>query len=230
MVANLGRIEWKDHNITNLEHIGFHEGLHKLSFSVGFSDQVRLAHRDFAPRWGYSVSAGYTFNPSDRYFSNLVSTYAQAYLPGFVRHHSVKVAASYQTSIGGYKFPSGYAPLSYRSTRLIPRGFSSGDILSNNYLAASLDYQLPVWYPEGGIGAVLYFKRIRLNIGGDYARFRDLAGGRMALRRIWSVGGDIVFDVNVFRQPASATSTVKLSFYRPSSGGLWFTAAMGLPF
>ena len=36
MVANLGRIEWKDHNITNLEHIGFHEGLHKLSFSVGF--------------------------------------------------------------------------------------------------------------------------------------------------------------------------------------------------
>ena len=87
-----------------------------------------------------------------------------------------------------------------------------------------------MWYPEGGIGAVLYFKRIRLNIGGDYARFRDLAGGRMALRRIWSVGGDIVFDVNVFRQPASATSTVKLSFYRPSSGGLWFTAAMGLPF
>lgn len=52
----------------------------------------------------------------------------------------------------------------------------------------------------------------------------------MVPRRIWSVGGDIVFDVNVFRQPASATSTVKLSFYRPSSGGLWFTAAMGLPF
>lgn len=230
MVANLGRIEWKDHNITNLEHIGFHEGLHKLAFSVGFSDQVRLAHRDFAPRWGYSVSAGYTFNPSDRYFSDLISTYGHLYLPGFVRHHSVRAAASYQTSIGGYKFPSGYAPLSYRSTRLIPRGFTSGDILSNNYLAASLDYQLPVWYPEGGIPSVLYFKRIRLNLGGDYAQFRDLAGGRMTLRRIWSVGGDIIFDVNVFRQPASATSTVKFSFYRPSNGGLWFTAAMGLPF
>ena len=230
MVANLGRIEWKDHNITNLEHIGFHEGLHKLSFSVGFSDQVRLAHRDFAPRWGYSLSAGYTFNPSDRYFSDLISTYGHLYMPGFVRHHSVKIAASYQTSIGGYKFPSGYAPLSYRSTRLIPRGFASGDILSNNYLAASLDYQLPVCYPEGGIGAVLYFKLIRLNFGGDYAQFRDLAGGRMARRRIWSAGGDLIFDVNVFRQPASATSTVKFSFYRPSNGGLWFTAAMGLPF
>lgn len=230
MVANLGRIEWKDHNITNLEHIGFHEGLHKLAFSVGFSDQVRLAHRDFAPRWGYSLSAGYTFNPSDRYFSDLISTYGHLYLPGFVRHHSVRIAASYQTSVGGYKFPSGYAPLSYRSTRLIPRGFTSGDILSNNYLAASLDYQLPVWYPEGGIPSVLYFKRIRLNLGGDYAQFRDVSGSRMATRRIWSAGGDIIFDVNVFRQPASATSTVKFSFYRPSNGGLWFTAAMGLPF
>lgn len=230
MVANLGRIEWKDHNITNLEHIGFHEGLHKLAFSVGFSDQVRLAHRDFAPRWGYTFSAGYTFNPSDRYFSDLISAYGRFYLPGFVRHHSLMVAASYQTSIGGYKFPSGYAPLSYRSTRLIPRGFTSADILSNNYLAASLDYQLPVWYPEGGISSVLYFKRIRLNVGGDYAQFRDLGGSRMVRRRIWSVGGDLVFDVNLFRQPASATSTVKLSFYRPSNGGVWFTAAMGLPF
>ena len=236
MVANMGRIEWKDHNITNLEHVGFHEGLHKLAFSVGFSDQVRMAHRDFAPHWGYSLSAGYTFNPSDDNFSDLISTYARFYLPGFAQHHSLQVAASYQTSVGGYKFPSGYAPLSYRSARLIPRGFDSADILSNNYLAARLDYQLPVWYPEGGIGSLLYFKRIRLNVGGDYAQFRDYmpgqqaSDGRMLRRRIWSAGGDLVFDVNIFRQPASATSTFKLSFYRPSKGGVWWTAGVGLPF
>ena len=83
---------------------------------------------------------------------------------------------------------------------------------------------------------MLYFKRIRLNVGGDYAQFRDYmpgqhaSDGRMLRRRIWSVGGDLVFDVNLFRQPASATSSVKLSFYRPSNGGVWFTAAVGLPF
>ncbi len=236
MVANLGRIEWKDHNITNLEHIGFHEGLHKLSFGAAFSDRVQLAHRDFAPRWGYTLSAGYTFNPSDRYFSDLISAYAQCYLPGFAPHHSIRLAANYQTSIGGYKFPSGYAPLSYRSTRLIPRGYTSADILANNYMAAALDYQLPVWYPEGGIGSLIYFKRIRLNVGGDYAEFRDyrpgrsLSDGRMIRRRIWSAGGDLIFDVNLFRQPDSATSSVKLSFYHPSNGGLWFTASVGLPF
>ena len=115
------------------------------------------------------------------------------------------VAATYQTSIGGYKFPSGYAPLSYKSTRLVPRGFTSADIVSNNYTAFQANYQLPVWYPEGGIGSVIYIKRIRLNAGGDY-------------------------DFNAFRQPASATSTFKLSCYHPSSGGVYVAASVGLPF
>ena len=230
MVANLGKIEWKAGSIFNIQRIGFRKGLHKLSFGLGYSDQVRMAHRDFAPRWGYMLSTAYTFNPANTHFSDLISFYGQAYLPGFAAHNSLKVAATYQTSIGGYKFPSGYAPLSYRSTRLIPRGYTSSDIISNNYTAFSADYQLPVWYPEGGIGSVLYFKRIRLNVGGDYAQFRDVGRGGMTWRRIWSVGGDIVFDINAFRQPASATSTFKLSVYHPANGGVWWAAAVGLPF
>ena len=231
MVANLEKIEWGvNGGISNIQRIGFREGLHKLSFGVGFSDQVRMSHRDIAPRWGYTLSTNYTFNPANSHFSDLISFYGQAYLPGFVLHNSLKVAATYQTSLGGYKFPSGYAPLSYRSTRLIPRGFTSADIVSNNYTAASADYQLPVWCPEGGIGSVIYIKRIRLNAGGDYAQFRDVGRGGMAWRRIWSAGGDIVVDFNAFRQPASATSTFKLSCYHPSSGGVWVAASVGLPF
>lgn len=230
MVANMGKIEWDEGKISNIEHVGFREGLHKLSFGVGFSDQVRLAHRDFAPRWGYTVSTSYTFNPANANFSDLVSLFGQLYLPGFAPHNSLRLAATYQTSIGGYKFPSGYAPLSYRSTRLIPHGYTSADIVSNNYTGLSADYQFPVWYPEGGIGSVLYIKRVRLNVGGDYAQFRDVGRHGMMWRRIWSVGGDVVFDINAFRQPASATSTVKLSLYHPGSGGVWFSAAVGLPF
>ncbi len=231
MVANLDKIEWGvNGGISNIQRIGFREGLHKLSFGVGFSDQVRMSHRDIAPRWGYTLSTNYTFNPANSHFSDLISFYGQAYLPGFVLHNSLKVAATYQTSLGGYKFPSGYAPLSYRSTRLIPRGFTSAVIVSYNYSAASVDFQLPVWCPEGGSGSVIYIKRIRLNAGGDYAQFRDIGRGGMAWRRIWSAGGDIVVDFNAFRQPASATSTFKLSCYHPSSGGVWVAASVGLPF
>ena len=232
MVADLNKIEWENGSIHNIQRIGFNEGLHKLSFGAGFSDQVRLAHRDFAPRWGYALNASYTFDPANADFSNLVSFYGQSYLPGFAPHHSVLLAATYQTSVGGYKFPAGYAPLSYKSTRLIPHGFTSSEIVSNDYTALSLDYQLPVWYPEGGIGSVLYFKRIRLNLGADYGQFDafDYRKGRTETRRIHSFGGDLYVDFNVFRQPASATSTLRLSFYAPSKGGLWWSASLGLPF
>lgn len=230
MVADMDKIVWSGGHISNIQRIGFREGVHKLAFGAGFSDQVRLAHRDFAPRWGYAVAATYTFNPSNRDFSDLVSLYGQSYLPGPVLHHSLRLAVNYQTSLGGYKFPSGYTPLSYRSTRLVPQGFTSADILSDHYLAFRADYQLPVWYPEGGIGSVLYFKRIRLNIGGTYAQFRDLGMSGMERHRIWAAGGDLVVDLNVFRQPASATSTVKLSVYRPSNGGVWTALSVGLPF
>ena len=231
MVADLGKIEWGSNGgITNIQHVGFRKGLQRIAFGVGFTDQVRMAHRDFAPRWGYTLSASYTFNPSNRYFSDLILFYGQTYLPGVAAHHSLSVAATYQTSVGGYKFPGGYSPLSYKSTRLIPRGFSSADIVSDNYSAGEINYQLPVWYPEGGIGSVIYFKRIRLNVGGDVARFRRPASGALTWRQIWSAGGDVVFDFNLFRQPASATSTFTLSCYHPSSGGVWVGASLGLPF
>ena len=231
MVADLGKIKWGDNgNITNIQHIGFRRGLHKVSFGVGYSDQVRMAHRDIAPRWGYTLTAGYTFNPTNRYFSDLISFYGQAYLPGVAPHHSLSVAATYQTSLGGYKNPRGNVMLSYKSSRLIPRGFSSADILSDNYTAVEGNYQLPLCYPEGGIGSVIYFKRIRLNVGGDYARFRIPGSKGMARSGIWSAGGDVVFDFNLFRQPASATSTFTLSCYHPSTGGVWIEGSLGLPF
>ena len=241
MVADLGRIRYDDatHSITNLEYIGYTHGLHKVVFSAGFSDYVRLAARDFLPRLGYSASVSYSFNPANSDFSDLIAGYAKVYLPGFAAHHSLSAAVSYQTSIGGFRTPEGQRLLTYNSSYLIPKGFSSSDIRSNRYLALAADYQLPVWYPEGGIPSVIYFKRIRLNLGFGYAQFRELyavqSEGRANIlsrrKRLWSYGGDLTFDINVFRQPASGTSTVRLSCYKPSGEkGVWISAGVGLPF
>ena len=85
-------------------------------------------------------------------------------------------------------------------------------------------------FPGGGRASVLYFRRVGLSVGAASARSRAFARQGMDWRRIWSAGGDLLFDINLFRQPAAATTTVALSFYRPSSGGMWFTASLGLPF
>ncbi len=227
MVARVERLHYGlKGEVTNLDAIGYKEGLHKLAFTLGFSDQVRMAHQDFLPRWGYALQADYAFDPTNSSFSDLISLYAQAYLPGIVRPHSLKVALGYQTSIGGYETPWGSRMLTYRSSRLIPHGYSSSNILSDHYSALSVAYQLPIWYPEGGIGTIIYFKRIRLNVGGDWAQFRYGDDWR----RLYAYGADLLFDINLFRQPASATSTLTLSLYQTKDEGLWFGFGLGLPF
>lgn len=229
MVADVRSLRYDPNTglAANLADIGYNKGVNKFTLGVGFYDVVRLAHRDFLPRKGYLLQADWSTDPLNRDFSDLVAFYGKLYAPGVAAHHVVTVAAAWQTSFGGYLMPGGSRFLSYKSTRLLPRGCTSADIRSDRYLAGSVDYQLPLCYPDGGVSGVLYVKRIRLNVGGDYAQFRTAAGGT---RRLWSCGGDVTFDVNVLRLPAAATSSVTLSFYKPNVRGWWFTAGVGLPF
>jgi hypothetical protein len=99
-----------------------------------------------------------------------------------------------------------------------------------------------VCYPDGGWGGVIYFKRIRLNIGGDYASFRkpefDNLGTIVEPRRkLWAYGGDIIVDFNLFSMPHSATMTATLSLYGkganiplPKKSKFYVNFGLGLPF
>lgn len=231
LVANVGELRYNDRGeMENLASIGYRQGLHKLSFGIAFSDLVRRAYRDVGTPWGYLVQADYSLNPTNRDFSDLFSCYARLYTPGFFARNSLSIGAAYQTSIGGYRFPSGMRYLGYKSTRLLPKGFTSADIESNNYLAAAVDYQFPLCYPEGGIPGVLYIKRIRVNVGLGYAQFQELGGGGRQWQRLYSYGGDLYLDLNLLREPEADTWSLKLSFYQPSRGSFWFGAGLELPF
>ena len=235
LVANTGKLSFDDGGISNVATIGYSKGIHLTSFSLGFQDFVRQAHRDFAPPWGVVATATYASNPASGAFSDLLALYGKIYTPGFARHNSLTLAMAYQTTFGGFESKDAISALSFKSTRLVPRGFNSTQIMNRNYLATSLNYQLPIWYPDGGWQRMIYFKRIRLNAGFDYAQFergRFYEDGtlRHEWHRINSWGGDIIFDVNLLGQPAAATTALKLSVYRPSEGSIYFGAGMELPF
>ena len=235
LVANTGKLSFDDGGISNIATIGYSKGIHLASFSLGFQDMVRQAHRDFAPPWGVVASATYATNPASGAFSDLFALYAKLYTPGFARHNSLTLAMAYQTTIGGFESDDALSALSFKSARLVPRGFNSTQIENRNYMATSLNYQLPICYPDGGWRGIIYFKRIRLNAGFDYAHFQR---GRFyedgSLRHEWhqinSWGGDVILDVNLLGQPASATTALRLSLYKPSEGNLYFSAGMDLPF
>lgn len=225
-VADLEAIEWKENKITNVEQLGYRKGLHKLTFGLSYSIQHRLAHRDFMPSLGCQVAASYGLNPTNSNFASLATLFGRLWLPGILPHNSIEVAASYQNSIGGYRFPNGYRPLMYCSSQLTPRGYTSAEIVAQDYSACSLNYRLPLCYPEWGISSLLYIKRIRLGVGYDAAQF-NYRGNRYAL---WSVGGEVAFDFNLLRMPSAATSSLTISCFRPKKGGSWISASLGLPF
>jgi hypothetical protein len=241
LVANVGRINIENGKLTNLATIGFSEGLHILQFGIGYQSTTRLAHRDFIPKWGHAISFNYALNPADTNFGQLLSFYGKLYLPGFAPHHSFTMEAAYQTSISGFESDMLVTNLSFNSTRLLPRGFYSAEITNRNYTGTSLNYHFPICYPDGGILSFLYFKRIRLNLGFDYASFdkqyfvRDPRYGNVFVseerKHIFSYGGDVTFDVNLFGLPDAATTAFTISIYKPhNKKGIFFSAGLGLPF
>ena len=235
LVANTGKFKIDQSGISNIATIGYKKGIHLTQFGLAFQDFVRLSHRDFAPRWGITTSVNYAMNPAHEGFSDLVSLYAKLYTPGFLAHNSLSIALAYQTSIGGFKSTDALSALSFKATRLLPRGFDSTQIENRNFMAGSVNYQLPVWCPDGGWQGIIYFKRIRVNAGFDYAQFeREFFRTDGKLYHQWhsinSWGADIILDCNLLSQPAAGTTALKFSVYRPSEGGMFFSAGIELPF
>lgn len=242
MVANVDELKIEGGEVTNIRTIGYSEGVHLLNLGISFQDYTRMAHRDFLPPWSVAFAANYGLNPTTDDFGHLIVLYGKLYTPGFAKHHSLSLAASYQTSIGGFHSDMVLSSLTFKSARLIPRGYTTYDIANNDYIATSLNYQMPVWYPDGGIRGIVYFKRLRLNIGGDYASFRatmgfDEEGALIHKRRhLGSFGLDLGVDFNLFGMPESATISATFSLYRKMAfapfedGKFHFSFGLGLPF
>ncbi len=188
----------------NFSKYRFFTGLQKMTFSLQYSDNVRAASRDLLPRWGYAAGFLMALNPFCAGYGELSGVWVRGYLPGVAQHHSLTLRLA-----GQYQRPSNY---NFQQKLFFPRGVNYG-VTAERYGAVSADYQLPLCYPDGGIPSILYFKRIRANVYGDYARYRTIYG---TPGEAWSYGVDLIFDVAPIRLPASTNTSVSISIYKPS--------------
>ena len=196
-------------------------GVGRMNTSLMYSQQTRMSTKELLPRWGFTAKASYIFNPSDRDFKDLYAIYLRGYLPGIMRHHSTTLRVGWQQTLGDAS-----RPFMFRMKEIFPRG-TTYNFSAQRYAAGSVDYQFPVWYPEGGIPSVLYFKRIRLNMFMDYARWQDFSG---TWRPLYSYGGDVILDLSPVRMPSSSNVSVRLTLAKPSDiKGVWFTAGLSVP-
>lgn len=188
----------------------YEQNLHKMIFTLQYTENARLAHRDFLPRIGYAARMRYTSNPFSDDFGKIWSFYGRTFLPGMAPHHSLLLQGLYQS-----QRTDGYA---FSQKELFPRG-ADFNFTPQRYAAFSGDYQFPVWYPDGGINSVIYFRRVRLNLGGDFARYKNFANNRVPKpewQNVWSYGGDITFDIVPFRLPSNTSTSLTFSIRKPS--------------
>ncbi len=212
--------------LESIDRAGFSDVLTSLSFNASHSRLARLATRDIYSRLGYVVGTSYTLNPTDRDFSSLVVAAATAYLPGVTTNHSLRVAASYQTQVGGYKY-NGIPVIGYQSTTLIPKGYTISEFFSQNLYSTEINYSFPICYPNIGIPATIFIKRVRANIGAGYARFDNIYA-KSGVGDIYSYGGDLSIDFTPLRLPDAATTSVTFSLYKPQNKSLYFSFGLDI--
>lgn len=114
---------------------------------------------------------------------------SQLYLPGIGKNHSLLTGFSYQQrdTLKQYIFSNGFA---------MARGYEVLDY--PRMWKASINYHMPLVYPDFGIANIVYFQRIRSNFFYDAMWLKSLRTG--VTTNLRSAGAEIYFDTKWWNQ------------------------------
>ncbi len=197
----------------------YDQGAHYLYYNLYATSYLRKGIKDILPRIGFSVSGGYYQSLFDnQIFGSVAKGGITTYIPGFLKHQTIRLSASYQK-----QFPLDMSRPAFINLISMPRGLHGiyGEILTKY----SADYVFPILYPDLEITSLIYLKRIRGSIWTDHmvgtnviiydpeAHYED--------RNYTTFGADLVFDMNIFRIsfPLSIGGRI---IYEPQSGWVGF--------
>lgn len=181
------------------EELQENSSLGTIQLGFNFSHLRRTALQNLAPRWGQSLAILYQ-QTTDTRTDRQIRLTGSLLFPGIGINHSLKLGMGYQRELlrNVYQFSDAFE---------YPRGFNR--ILNDEFLKLSVDYQLPIAYPDWGIWGITYFKRISVNAFFDYGRRRiettDLTDNHN------SVGAELSFD-NTFWNELPVTFGLRNSY------------------
>jgi hypothetical protein len=158
---------------------------------------LKQSKRDINSRWGQAIFLNYYNTPyGGGLEGKLISATGYLFLPGIFKHHSFYGYAAYQRSFLGRTGDANANDYVFRNTVPIPRGHSVARF--DTFISTSVNYALPLWYPDIALGPILNVQRVKLNLFSDYAigNFAQLSGYD---ENYHSVGGEVTFDLNIFR-------------------------------
>ncbi len=186
-----------------------------LSGRLYFSNYHRYVLRDINPKWAQTIDLNYSFAPFDKtIYGTALSLKTSFYFPGFLPNNGIKFRYEREK-----QYP---AQLGYGNRISFPRGYSN--LYSKDLELLSVDYIMPLAYPDFNISSLLYLKRIRTSLFYDYASgpgssFYEITGNGLtpmfnttSRESLKSFGFELLADFHVLRIPYMISGGVQTSW------------------
>jgi hypothetical protein len=170
---------------------------------VGFSAfrLLKQSRRDINSKWGQAIFMNAYSTPyGGDYNGGQFSFQGRMYFPGFFKHHSIWGYWAYQWSeIADVSLSTqqGLDNYTFRNNIPLPRGQSVSRF--ENFYSMSVNYTMPLWYPDVSVGPLLNVQRIRTNLFMDYGYGNSVINQNSSSQAYTSMGAEVTFDINVFR-------------------------------
>ncbi len=170
-------------------------------FNISAYRLQKQSRRDINSKWGQTLFLSLYGTPYGGDFSgSQFSFYSQLFFPGLFKHHSLWGYWGYQkrkiVEIGPGE--QGFDNYQFRNRIPLPRGL--GIRRFEDFYSMSVNYTLPVWYPDINIGPLLNIQRVRLNAFLDYGFGSTTVGNNNPDTDSYlSTGAEVKFDVNILR-------------------------------
>ncbi len=182
-----------------------------MDYRLTASQYLHSNQKDVYPRFGQSIDFSYRNSPfGGNDIGSVLALAGNLYVPGFIRHHGIWIYAGYQKrwdeDVQYYLFSNRIA---------YPRGYNN--VYDVGLLSISINYKLPLFYPDFSFGSVIYLKRLKLNLYYDWAKGKN----KGYINEYQSMGGELTADFHLLRFVLPIEMGMR-SIYYPASGGWGF--------
>ncbi|MCX6322254.1 MAG: hypothetical protein NTX93_10720 [Bacteroidia bacterium] len=190
-----------------------------ISGRLFFSNYHNSAIRDIYPGWAQTIDLNYSFAPFDKkIYGSAISMKTSFYFPGFFPNNGIKIRIEKEKQIPAKSL--------FGNRVSFPRGYKN--ILSKEINFLSVDYVLPLAYPDFNISSLLYLKRIRTGLFYDYASgpgnsfYKNTANGLIPLynhpdkESFRSFGFELMADFHILRIPFMISGGVQTAWKKIS--------------
>jgi hypothetical protein len=155
---------YRNKSIYLKERNSFDEGQTQFTGRLFLSNYHRSAMRDIFPRWAQVIDIAYSWAPFDELlYGTDLSLKSAFYFPGLFKNNGVRLRLE--------KEKQDFARFITSNRVRFPRGYHN--IVSTKLDFFSVDYVVPLLYPDFNIGSFFYLTRIRAGLFYDYARGTD---------------------------------------------------------